>query len=193
MDSIFTINYTGTIPFFWHDAAINFFDAVDFLLESGLIEKDKIRIRFFTKVPDKIKKELAKNNNLKKVVIINDWVSHKESLKYQSESDLLLLLGGILEEHKKIDTGKIYEYLIAKKPILALDFEDSHSGKIIKKTNTGKVVLVGNKKEIAQTIQRYYDDFYGSGISYNPNNEEIQKYNYQSIAKKLNFLLEKLL
>ena len=64
---------------------------------------------------------------------------------------------------------------------------------IIKKTNTGKVVLAGNKKEIAQTIQRYYDDFYGSGISYNPNNEEIQEYNYQSIAKKLNFLLEKLL
>ncbi len=164
-NSIFTITYTGTKYPFFKEAFNDFFNAVNDLIKKGLIEKEKIIINVYDK---------------------KNWIDHKKVLEKQLESSVLLLIGANPQKQEYL-SAKIYEYLAAKRPILAIDEIDSPSDKIIRKTNTGKTVI--GKENTAEAVLKYYNDFYSGGIPYNPNQEEVEKYNYLNISKKLDSLL----
>jgi len=167
--SIFTISYFGTNYPFFKDAFADFLGAVDYLLEKKMIEEDKIKVNIFDR---------------------KNWLNHREALAEMKKSSVLLVMG-LNSRGAELIPGKLYEYLSVKKPILAIDKINSHLGRIVNRTNSGKVV--SGKDAIAKTILEYYNNFYHGGISHNPNYREIERYNYKNICKELSFLLDDLL
>ena len=153
----------------------------------------KIKVNFWGRFPVKSRK-FVQRTMLSRVVSIKGYVSYEKSIEEQLKSNLLLLITGYTSRSEGEVTGKIYEYFGAKKPILALTCKDSLAGEIIGKTNTGKVVLGNDVKEIAQAILKFYQEFYENGgeISYRPNIEEVEKYNYKNIIQELNLVLNNL-
>ena len=75
-----------------------------------------------------------------KVELLGD-VSRRRSLELQRDSDVLLLLipesGG---RGRGVLTGKIYEYLAAERPILAVVPPDGAAGRLVRDTGAGTVV-----------------------------------------------------
>lgn len=69
------------------------------------------------------------------------FVSHRQSLALQRDSDaLLLLLPEIGERGKDIPSGKLYEYIAAQRPILAAVPPDGAAAELIREIGGGIIV-----------------------------------------------------
>ena len=84
---------------------------------------------------------------------------HKEALELMMKSQILLLplnntpnIGGVVP-------GKLYEYLGANRPIIAIGKPDADSGKILKMTNAGKISDFGDVSGAQESVYYYYQAF----------------------------------
>ncbi|WP_298238321.1 glycosyltransferase [uncultured Algibacter sp.] len=87
------------------------------------------------------------------------YVSHKEAIKYQKKSQVLLLVEINSEETRCIIPGKLFEYMISNRPIIAVGPKDSDVEKIIKETNTGDYFLYDDFEVLKNTILKHYKAF----------------------------------
>ena len=117
------------------------------------------------------------------------YVSHKESIIYQKSSQVLLLVEIDSKETKCIIPGKLFEYMVSNRPILALGPQGSDVENIIKETNTGNYFYYTDYKSLKSTILAHYK-------SYQNKNLEVhvigfQKYSRKSLTSKLASVLKK--
>ncbi len=181
------IVYSGTIYTLRNPK--NLFIALRKLLDELSKNKDlntQIEIDFIGHSSYYIKKGVKKFN-LEKVVKILDRIAHENLFIKLIEYDIFLLLIGIGEKSKKILTGKLFEYLRMKKPILALGPEDSELSEIVKRTDSGIVVDFTNVEKIKNTLQFFLDMKQKGQLEkiYKFNNEEINKFNRKNTTQKL--------
>ena len=120
---------------------------------------------------------------------VNDfgYVSHKESVKLQKQSQLLLLVEIDSEETKCIIPGKLFEYLVSNRPIIALGPKGSDVEQIIKETNTGHYFLYSDYDAIKKIVLDHYESFKKGNLkSYAIG---LQKYSRKALTKALSKLL----
>jgi len=155
------ILYTGRIYWGKIDPSL-FFESLSELIKNNLIKKEKIQIDFYGRNVD-ILPVLVEKYDLQGVVFIHKkYLSYQESLTFQKNADLLLLLGSPKEETKGIYTGKIFEYLGNQRPILAIGPKGGAIENLLKKTKGG--ILCSNKEEIRKALLEYYQEFIQKGI-----------------------------
>jgi glycosyltransferase involved in cell wall biosynthesis len=87
------------------------------------------------------------------------YVSHAEAVTHQRKSQVLLLIEINSDETKSILPGKLFEYMVSERPILAIGPKDSDFAEIINNTNTGVFFEYSEKAKLKQTIQEYYNHF----------------------------------
>ena len=87
------------------------------------------------------------------------YVSHAEAVAHQRKSQVLLLIEINSEETKSILPGKLFEYMVSERPILAIGPKDSDFAEIITNTNTGVFFEYSEKTKLKQTIHEYYNQF----------------------------------
>jgi len=147
--------------------------------DANLSSKLKIRI---VGLVDDVNKNYINEIGLNALIEIIPWQPHKESLKYLFEGDVLLLLLAYGKGSDMFYTGKIFEYLMAKKPILALIPEGILSN-LIKELNVGFVI----SPEDVNIIYRFIIDLINNKINLNINfNEDrIKQFERKELTKKL--------
>ncbi len=87
------------------------------------------------------------------------YVSHQEARKLQASSQVLLLLEIDSEETRGIIAGKLFEYLSAKRPILAIGPEGADIKKIIEETKSGQFFAHQQKHKIKKAITDLYKKY----------------------------------
>ncbi|MBM2821045.1 MAG: hypothetical protein HW405_805, partial [Candidatus Berkelbacteria bacterium] len=85
-------------------------------------------------------------------------VSHKRAIREMLKADVLLLVIG-KNDRRFMMTSKIFEYLAARKPILAIAPEDSAVSQLIKNLKVGWVVDPQDIKTLKKTIKLIYQQF----------------------------------
>lgn len=152
-----------------------FFLALKMLKENNFSLYSKISVDFYG--PGMLKKlgSDLQEAGVADVVKLNEPVSHKEILQIQSNADILLLLGWNNKADEGVMTGKIFEYLGMKKPILALGYEKGAMNMVLEQTNTGKIIneprqiyeyllnisnVVKNQKKLKEFKDKIYIDPY---------------------------------
>ncbi len=103
-------------------------------------------------------KKLVKEENLEDFVEFTGFVSHKKSIQYMLTSDILVL---ILFKEEGGDTavpGKLYEYLAARKPILACVCE-GETRKFVIQQRVGKVTSPKGIDSIVNAIIEFYQEW----------------------------------
>lgn len=115
------------------------------------------------------------------------YVSHSEAVAHQRNSQVLLLIEINSEETKSIIPGKLFEYMVSNRPIIAIGPKDSDFAEIITETNTGMFFEYTEKQKLKHTIVSYYNQFlenklqsYGVGL---------QKYSRKNLTKQLSHLI----
>jgi len=83
----------------------------------------------------------------------NNYVKHKESINLLLASDMLLLVIPKIANNKGILTGKLFEYLGARKPILCIGPTDGDAAKIIQECKAGKTFDYSDKNGIYEFIE----------------------------------------
>ncbi len=99
---------------------------------------------------------LLKKYKLSEYIQRLGYLPHKKALKEMSSADLLLLLISEGEGKDQISTGKIFEYLYAKKPILALVPPSGADGELIKRFKRGRVISPEKIDEIKEGILYFF-------------------------------------
>lgn len=149
--------------------------------------KQDLEIKLIGKVCEEAIQEIAKNKLQENVTII-DYIPHKKVVKHQKSAQVLLLLVNNTPNAKGIITGKIFEYLQAKRPILAIAPTDGDLAEIIEQTQSGIVVGFNEKEKIKKAILTYYFKYKNNTLTICPKN--IEKYHRKSLTKKLAKVVE---
>ena len=115
------------------------------------------------------------------------YVSHQEAIQVQHDAQVLLLVEMNRPETKSIIPGKLFEYVAANRPILAIGPEGSDVEGIIKETNTGMYFKYTDKEKLKQQLQLYYEAYLKANL--NVNSKNIEKYSRSALTKSLSTIL----
>lgn len=177
----FTIIYNGT--FYLDIKPYTFIKAINNLINSNMINTESIEIKFIGKIDKEIKLEAQLRDTYKLIKFAN-YMTHIESLKESLKGDLLLLITGKREEVKSVYTGKVFEYLRLKKPILALTPKDSVIEKLLEETSCGINAEYDDIESIENIIFKYYSDW-KNDEKFIVNEDKIKKYERKKLTKNL--------
>lgn len=147
----FTIFYTGSL---YGDRRLEvFFQAIQELVNESSEIKDSLKIKFIGNViqADLLLKRFCLSNNISTFGML----PHSDIFKLLSSSDALLLILGSSETYIQASTGKLFEYIASKRPILAL-VPEGVAANIIRETNAGIVINPDDKRAIKKAIMTLY-------------------------------------
>lgn len=180
-----TITYTGSIekersPYF-------FLKALGELLREKQNLRNEISAQFIGKIPEEQAleiKNLINEFELKETVKFIGYVPHKDSLSYQMNADVLLLIIGACRGSESILTGKLFEYLVSGKLILAL-VSKCPAMDLILRCRIGIIVEYNDIVGIKVAIGDLYQKWQRNGLKIRPNWEVIKSYDRKVLTKQL--------
>jgi len=144
-------------------------------------------------------KEQAKKYDLEDIVEDFGLLSRKEAIKLQQSADLFLVITWNTKKEQGILTGKFYESLVAKKPIIALvagNEPNSELKKMIETYSLGvcyeQATYKDSKRDLEEFLYSQYKNKkkYGE-VFYEPDDKVMEEFCYEGIVKKLVSILEK--
>jgi hypothetical protein len=185
----FTITYTGQIYPGKRDPTI-LFEALKVLKDEGKISPDNLEVRLFGQNTLASFSE-AEKYRLGELVKTHDLVPYKESVRLQQESTVLLLLEWNSPEARDTYTGKLFEYLAAKRPILAIAYKSGAVDNLLTESGTG--IVINNPTMMKDVLSHWLDEWQKSGrilSHWEPRADVIQRYTRRGQAGKLAQLLE---
>jgi len=183
----FTITHTGNFYFKKRDP-LKLFEAVKQLLAENAIDPQDIEIRLFGRKELWIEQEIKKAGLLG-VVKQEGKILRGQALLKQKESQLLFL--PVWSGNRGVCSGKIFEYLSAQRPIIAIGEKGSVAQGIIEKTKAGKYgATIEEIKGILKSFYMEYKEY--SGVEFHGNWQEVNKYNYKEITRQFVGILNNL-
>jgi len=150
-NEFFTITYTGTISTGYR--IDQFIEAISQLPDRV---KNQMKIRFVGNVPDEIL-NLFDLKNLGAMVEVLGYIPHEEAVKQMVNASLLLMAIPDSPDNKGIVTGKFFEYLAAKRPILAIGPLGGDVDILIRKCRAGKLFSYEEKEKMGQFILEIFE------------------------------------
>ena len=117
------------------------------------------------------------------------YLSHQEAMEHQRKSQVLLLIEINSEETKSIIPGKVFEYMAAERPIIALGPEESDFAEIITATNTGVFFSYYEKEKLKALLLNYYELFQNNNLKVHAIG--LQRYSRKSLTEQLAKLILK--
>ena len=186
-DTKFTISYIGLLPKQSNPRVL--FNVLKDLCSKNEDFKNDLKLNFIGDISDEVKTEISKNKLNENTNFVG-YVNHREAVEYQKKAQVLLLLIPNIEKSKGILTGKLFEYLTAKRPILAIGPEEGDLSEILKETNAGVIVGFDNEEKLSSEILKLYDLYKEGNLKVNSKNTE--KFHRKQLTKKLAIIIKSL-
>ena len=180
----FTITYTGYL--YGLRTGKPFFVALRELIKEKKELESKIQV-LFAGPPSGQTALFAEELGLQNVVKFLGYIPHQESLKLMVNSDALLLIIALEESYDGktgplMIPGKLFEYLGAKRSILAL-VPQGAAADVIRSTKSGIIVSPEDINSIKQAIFKLFQDWERGRLTIVESN--ISEYNRELLTAKL--------
>jgi glycosyltransferase involved in cell wall biosynthesis len=180
LTSKFTITYTGQI--YTKQDESKFLIALTELMSEGVIEPRDVEVRFFGPEDTTLEKRI-RETQLSDIVKQYGIVAREMTFEKQRESQLLLLFKWEDPRERGWHSGKIFEYLAARRPILATGGTDDVITELLKETKAG--IDAQRVEDVKNALQKSYAEYKQIGkVGYHGNMEEINKYSYREMARR---------
>ena len=92
------------------------------------------------------------------------YVSHQGAVVHQRKSQVLLLIEINSTATKSIIPGKLFEYMVSERPIIAIGPEGSDFAEIITTTNTGFFFTYDEKEKLKALLLKYYQEYQNQNL-----------------------------
>lgn len=158
------------------------------LIDEGEIGIEKIAINYAGPDFNELLSQL-RPFGLESIAVDFGYVSRERSLGMQQESDIVLLLNWNDSNYTGVIPGKLYEYMSARKPIVALIMGNqvgSESANMIDECKIGcacEQASLADRKKLEQYIRHKVNSF-KKGIRENISSDSIDVFEYKNIARK---------
>jgi glycosyltransferase involved in cell wall biosynthesis len=156
LDKTFSISHVGSLnkdrnsEIFW--------SAVKELCDELPDFKEKLQLKLVGKTDHAVLESLGKYG-LQQYLERTEYLPHDEVLKKSMSTQVLLLLLNNTPNAKGIMTGKFYEYLAAKRPIICIGPEDGEAAKTLEETGAGKVAGFDDKQKMKAILKVYFEKY----------------------------------
>jgi glycosyltransferase involved in cell wall biosynthesis len=181
---IFSLCYTGSIDPRQRDPSI-LFDALDLLLFEKKISSLDFSVRFIGTSKSVLKRFSTRPSS--SLLTISEWLPRSKVRRLRADASALILitspnLPGVL-------TGKVFEYIVANRPVIAIPDDNGSIKNLLSETNTG--TCYNSPRDLANRIHELYIAWkQGIQSGFNPNWASIQRFSRRSqvgnIAEILN-------
>lgn len=111
------------------------------------------------------------------------YLSHQEAVEHQRKSQVLLLIEINSNDNKSIIPGKLFEYMVSERPIIALGPEGSDFAEIITSTNTGVFFLYDELEQLKELLLKYYNLYKEQNLKVHA--VGLQQYSRKSLTEQL--------
>ena len=193
VDPYFSLVYTGDLYEGKRDPA-QIFAIIQELCDKTIIKRKDIKIHFFgypkSDNPENwLQEEIAKYH-LHDLVFLHGEVSHEIAILEQRKAQILFLLTWNNPDERGVYTGKIFEYLAARRPIISFGYP---GGGVVKEllVQTQSGIHAGNYDELRDAILHTYQEFKKVGfVQYRGIPQEVMKYSQNEMAKNFGRVLD---
>ena len=165
------------------------FRVIKILLDEKMLDPEFIQLNFYGRNENWLKHDVIKYN-LDDIISIHGPISREESIQKQRESQILLLLTWNDPSERGVYTGKLFDYLAARRPILSLGYTDGGVVKeLLNQTKAG--VHCATEEELRHYLIQAYREYKELGaVQYHGIEKEIMKYSHVEMARKFAEVLE---
>lgn len=135
---------------------VAFWEALQQLCAENEAFDKALAIRLIGKV-DIAAREAIDRCGLQQKVDYIQYMPHPEAVENQGRAQLLLLSINNTPNAKGVITGKIFEYLASRRPVLCLGPEDGDAAAIIHSANAGRVAGFEDVAKIKEHLAHYFE------------------------------------
>lgn len=116
------------------------------------------------------------------------YIPHHEVVKVQQQSRLLLLVLNNTRTAKGILTGKFFEYMSAKRPVLAIGPTDGDAAEILRQTNAGTIAGYNDEELLYRQVKEFYAKFRAGTLEVHSSG--IEQYSRKALTAQLASILD---
>lgn len=180
LDTKFTLAHIGS---FLSDRNPNFlWECLVELLQEIPDFKSHLEIKLIGAVSQEVLDSIAEFH-LNDYLNLLGYVSHHEAIAHQKKSQVLLLIEINSEDTKSIIPGKLFEYMVSNRPIIAIGPNGSDFADIITETNTGVFFDYSEKTKLKSVILDFYNQYLEGKLQ--ANGVGLQQYSRKNLTKQL--------
>ncbi|MEJ4088017.1 glycosyltransferase family 4 protein [Galbibacter orientalis] len=121
--------------------------------------------------------------NIDENLSILGYVAHQKAIELQRATQVLLLIEIDAEKTRGIIPGKLFEYMAATRPIIALGPKQWDVARILEETNAGVYFDYTEKEKLKETLLSFYKAYKNDNLYVN--SVDIDKYHRKSLTKHL--------
>jgi hypothetical protein len=170
-------------------------EMLDLLINALCIIKDRDpvlvpRIHVYGNV-DAREFQKIEENGLENHVVHKGFVSWGQSLRLMKEAKALLLLLPHEEQWTSCVPSKLYPYMQAGKPILAIT-PPGDAATILETTGTGRTITTGEVGSTADAIRKFVEDLRGSRLVLERKPDIIDEYSMDRLAGRIDSFMSEL-
>ncbi|HEX2927369.1 MAG TPA: glycosyltransferase family 4 protein [Ruminiclostridium sp.] len=182
-NSKFTMTYTGLL--YGKRKPDNFLEALKRAIDEGTVDKSRIVVRLIGNYKVEQLQSVIDSYNLTNIVVLMPYMKHKECLAELLKSDALLLIEPSGPGAEAFYTGKVFEYMNTKRPILASIPEHGAAAQLITDTKTGLVSDFNDIENTKKNLVHLYNCWVNSTNPVTPVMEEVKKFERKELTKSL--------
>lgn len=184
LDREFTISHFGSMPFARNPLVL--WKALKALLVEQPELSEKLKIKLIGSVDFNVLQS-ANEHGLKNYIEVIPPVPHAESIELQRKTQLLLLVANNTGNVKGILTGKFFEYLGTKRPIIAIGLGESDLEKAVDDTKCGYFAHYEDESGMKNYLHLTFEKFNKSELIGEAIN--LDQFHSRTLAKKIIDLL----
>ena len=175
----FSITYTGQLYEGKRDPEL-LFKVIRALLADGILADD-VLISFYGNKAYWVD-DLIKKYHLENIATQFGRVERTKAIEEQRSSQILLSLNWDNPKEEGVYTGKIFEYLAAQRPILALGGPPGVVSELLTETKAG--IHARREEELRNVISSWYEEYQDQGFVSYHGNDQIHNYSHLKMAER---------
>jgi len=184
LDTEFTMTHIGLMNNDRNHAIL--WEAISELCCENVEFKADFKLKLIGKVATEVLESIH-DFGVEDLVEMINYVPHERVLAYQQESQVLLLSVNNVPSAKGILTGKIFEYLNANRPIVALAPTDGDLAAILSQSNAGVCINFDDKSALKTSLLDLYTSYKNGTLKSTTTN--VDQFHRKSLTKTLSELI----
>lgn len=180
LDKSFTIAHVGSLLSGRNPN--NLWKALSQLASENEMFRAELQLEFLGVVSQEVLDSLNRYE-LVPYMKLKGYVSHAQAVRRQRGAQVLLLVEIDSEETEGIIPGKVFEYMAAKRPILALGPKNWEVRNMIDETQTGEVFDYNATSQLKNVLLDWFKAYKKGALTVNSRN--IEKYSRRELTRKL--------
>ncbi len=187
LDEMFSISHIGSLLFDRNPKVL--WKVLADLIKENVMFAKKLQLNFVgfinNNVLDSIKKE-----GLINYVNNHGYLEHNQAVVFQKKSQILLLIEIDSKDTEAIIPGKLFEYMVANRPIIAIGPKEADVIRILRETNTGHYFNYEDYTLLKEQILNHFNSYLDNHLI--TESRGLEKYHRRSLSKSLAAVINEL-